>query len=37
MAVQLRQALKVGTYIISQRLAGRQRFPSIDARASISL
>jgi hopanoid biosynthesis associated radical SAM protein HpnH len=29
MAVQLRQALKVGTYIISQRLLGRQRFPLV--------
>ncbi len=29
MAVQLKQALSVGTYIISQRLKGRQRFPLV--------
>ncbi|ACB51848.1 hypothetical protein cce_2500 [Crocosphaera subtropica ATCC 51142] len=29
MAVQLKQALTVGTYIISQRLKGRQRFPLV--------
>ncbi|MGB5769257.1 MAG: adenosyl-hopene transferase HpnH, partial [Crocosphaera sp.] len=29
MAVQLQQALKVGTYIVSQRLKGRQRFPLV--------
>lgn len=29
MAVQLRQALSVGTYIVSQRLKGRKRFPLV--------
>lgn len=29
MAVQLKQALTVGTYIVSQRLKGRQRFPLV--------
>ncbi|EAZ91761.1 adenosyl-hopene transferase HpnH [Crocosphaera chwakensis] len=29
MAVQLKQALSVGTYIVSQRLKGRQRFPLV--------
>jgi hypothetical protein len=29
MAVQLRQALTVGTYLIAQRLKGRKQFPLV--------